>query len=88
MLAEQRDAAESRKQTYEKLEKLDKKIEAADSKMENIERRLDAVEGPVSEFSKWRERAIGAIMLISIISALVGGGVVAGWAKIVAWFSA
>jgi hypothetical protein len=87
MLAEQKAAAESRKQTYEKLDTLDKKVEAANVKVTQVEARLAAVEEPVAEFSKWRERAIGAVMLVSIASALVGGGIVAGWAKITAFFS-
>ena len=87
MLAEQKAASESRKQTYEKLETLDKKIEATNVRSESIEKRLEAVEGPVSDFSKWRERAIGAVMLISIASALLGGSLVAVWGKIAAWIS-
>jgi hypothetical protein len=87
MLAEQKAAAESRKQTYEKLETLDKKSDATNAKVAQVEARLAAVEEPVAEFSKWRERAIGAVMLVSVASALVGGGIVAGWTKIVAWFT-
>lgn len=87
MLAEQRAAAESRKQTYEKLETLDKKIEATNAKVELVESRLLGVEKPVAEFSKWRERVIGAVMLVSVASALIGGGLVAAWGKIAAFFT-
>ncbi len=87
MLAEQQAAAQSRKQTYEKLETLDKKIEATDVKVAAIDRRLESVGEPVAEFSRWRERGIGAIMLISFVAASIGGIVTAAWGKIVAWFA-
>jgi hypothetical protein len=87
MLAEQEKAAQSRKQTYEKLEALGRKIDATDAKVGVIDERLEKVEEPVADFNKWRERAIGAVMLISVASALIGGGFVAAGGKITAWFS-
>lgn len=87
MLAEQVRAADARRQTYETLEKLDRKIDATDTKVTSIDERLEKVEGPVAEFSQWRERGIGALMLISFVAASVGGLVVAygkkAWAAIV-----
>ncbi len=82
MLAEQDRAAQSRKHTYEKLEAMDKKIDATDVKIDAIDKRLKAVEEPVAEFSRWRERGIGAIMLISFAAASVGGVVVAFGKKV------
>jgi len=73
MLAEQAAAAQSRKQTYEKLETLGRKIDATDAKVEAIDTRLEKVEEPVAEFSRWRERGVGAIMLISFVAASIGG---------------
>jgi hypothetical protein len=87
MLAEQGRAAESRKQTYEKLETMGKAVDATNAKVEGVEKRLKAVEEPVADFNKWRERAIGAVMLISVASAIIGGGFVAAWGKITAWFA-
>lgn len=82
MLAEQNRAAQSRKHTYEKLEVMDKKIDATDVKIDAIDKRLKAVEEPVTEFSRWRERGIGAIMLVRFAAASVGGFVVAFGKKI------
>lgn len=73
MLAEQEKAALARKQTYEKLEALDRKITATEVKVENVEERLKSVEEPVAEFSRWRERGVGAVMLISFVAASIGG---------------
>lgn len=80
MLAEQILAADARKQTYETLERLDRKIDATDNKVSSIDARLEKVEGPVAEFSQWRERGIGALMLISFVAASVGGLIV-GYGK-------
>jgi hypothetical protein len=55
------------------MEELGRKIEATDRKVESIDDRLEKVEEPVAEFSKWRERGVGAIMLISFVAASVGG---------------
>jgi len=48
-----------------------------------LKQRLDGVARPVDEFGRWRERAIGALMLLSLGGALIGGGLVAFWQKMV-----
>lgn len=73
MLAEQAQAAESRKQTYEKLDDLARKVDQTEAKVESIDNRLEKVEEPVAEFSRWRERGVGALMLISFAAASIGG---------------
>lgn len=88
IIAEQERAAAGRKHQYEKHDQLDRKVDAVGSKVESIDTRLGKVEGPVAEFSKWRERGIGAVMLVSFAAASVGGFVVALWTKIVALFNA
>lgn len=98
MSDQQKTANESRRAIYEKLEDVDGKVDEADAKivavderLKNVDtamdKRLKSVEEPVAEFSKWRERAIGAVMLVSVVSALIGGGFVAAWGKITAWFT-
>ena len=89
-LGEQQKAAnESRKAIYEKLEAVDDKIVAADAKImaadariASVDDRLESVEGPVAEFNKWRERGVGAVMLISFVAASLGGLLVAFGKKI------
>lgn len=77
IIAEQEKAATARKVQYEKLDALDRKVEATETKVESIDKRLKGVEEPVAEFSRWRERGVGAIMLISFIAASFGAALVA-----------
>lgn len=72
ILAELKEAKESRKAQYQMLDALDRKVEATESKIERIDERLEKVEEPVAEFSRWRERGVGAMMLISFIAASFG----------------
>lgn len=88
MLREQQTATASRKQTHERLESVDRKIAQAADEIKRVDHRLAKVEAPVAEFSRWRERAIGALMLISFVSAATGATIVAVWKSIVGWFSA
>lgn len=87
ILAEQSRAADARRQMYATLERMDRKIDQNDRKseqtfsdfkvaLEAMDKRLQAVEEPVREFSRWRERAIGAAMLVSFVAAAVGGLIV------------
>lgn len=77
IIAEQEKAAAARKAQYEKLDQLDRKVEATENKVKSIDKRLETVEEPVAEFSRWRERGVGALMLITFTAASVGGLVVA-----------
>lgn len=65
-------AEQSRKEQYQKLEHITRKADATDRKLDTIDGRLKAVEEPVADFEKWRERAIGALMLVSFVSASLG----------------
>ena len=87
MLQEQQSAAANRKQTYERLEEIDRKVDDAAEKIRYADARLASVEAPVAEFSKWRERAVGALMLISFVSAVTGAAMVAAWKGILAWLN-
>lgn len=73
IIADQEKARQDRKQQYERLEKIERRTEATDRKVESIDKRLEKVEEPVAEFSRWRERGVGAIMLISFAAASFGG---------------
>lgn len=87
MLQEQQSAAANRKKTYQRIEEIDKKVDDAAAKIRHADERLAKVEAPVAEFSKWRERAIGALMLISFVSAATGAAMVAAWKGILAWLN-
>lgn len=87
MLSDQERAAQSRKENYAKLEAMDRKIDAADAKIVVLDERMQAVEEPVAEFSKWRERGVGAVMLISLAAASVGGLVATFGKKVWAMFA-
>lgn len=73
IIADQEKARQDRRQQYERLEKLERLTEATDRKADSIDKRLEKVEEPVAEFSRWRERGVGAIMLISFAAASFGG---------------
>lgn len=87
MLQEQQSAAANRKQTYERLEAVERKVEEAADEIKRVDNRLASVEAPVAEFSKWRERAVGALMLISFVSAATGATMVAVWKGFITWFN-
>jgi len=76
IIAAQDAAAASRKATYEKLEAMDKKLDATDAKVCSIDERLEKVEKTAADIDKWRERSIGAWMLIVGVSAIAGGALV------------
>lgn len=73
IIQEQSHAVLSRKEQYQRLEAIDRKVDFTASQTESIEKRLKAVEEPVAEFSRWRERGVGAIMLMSLVAAMFGG---------------
>lgn len=72
ILAAQEKADVARKAQYEKLDALDRKVDTTEAKVDGIDKRLEKVEEPVAEFSRWRERGVGAMMLVSFAAATVG----------------
>ncbi|PRD42195.1 hypothetical protein C5748_17170 [Phyllobacterium phragmitis] len=84
MLAEQQRAAGARKQTYEKMDELSRKLDGADRRIGTTEQRLDKIEVPVAEFSRWRERFIGMALLTTFIAGSVGAVAAWLWGKIIA----
>lgn len=55
-------------------------------KIESVEKRVAKLEPIADDFSKWKERGVGAMMLISFIAALLGAAITAAWQKILALF--
>lgn len=66
-------ARDDRKQQYEMQEKTDRTLDEVMRKLQSVDSRLEKVEEPVAEFNRWRERGIGAIMLVSFVAASIGG---------------
>jgi hypothetical protein len=51
----------------------------------NMQKRLEKIEPIAEDFGRWRERGVGAIMLLSFIAATFGAVLTAAWHKITAW---
>jgi len=86
VLENQNKADIGRRHLYEAMQALRAEIADYRRRLEAVEKRLDAIEQPVAELKKWRERVVGAVMLISAAAALVGGGLAASWHKILEVF--
>jgi len=86
LLKRQERREDRRGDIYKQLESLRKNQDTMTRDIKNINIRLDAVEQPVAEFNRWRERMIGASMLISLLVALAGSTVAAYWTKVVTIF--
>ena len=70
---------DSRSKMYLKIEEIDKKVTLATATIEDLDSRITKVEPVIDEVSKWRERAIGAKMTVTIFVASVGGTVAFGF---------
>lgn len=70
-------ARDDRKQQYEKQEKTDRTLDEVMRKLQSVDTRLSNVEEPVADFNRWRERGVGAVMLVSFAAASLGGLVAA-----------
>ena len=72
-LVQQQEAAErSRRHTHDQLETVARKQIEIQHDLKNVTTRLVAVEGPVVEFQRWRERWLGAMMLVGFMFTGVG----------------
>lgn len=77
-LVQQQEAAEkSRQRTHDQLDIVTRKQEVIQHQLVTLQSRLVAVEGPVADFSRWKERWVGAVMLIGIV--FTGIGAIASW---------
>ncbi len=66
-------ARDDRKQQYDKQEKTDRTLDEVMRQLRSVDSRLSNIEEPVADFNRWRERGVGAIMLISFAAASFGG---------------
>lgn len=86
IIADQNRAREERGRQAETQAATDQTLAKVAAKVDRIEKRLEAVEEPVAEFNKWRERGIGAMMLVSLCGATLGAMLTKYWSKIMSVF--
>lgn len=85
ILRTQDEEKSTRRAHYERMATVERAVETLAADAVRIDSRLTVVEKPVAEFSKWRERAIGALMLISFVSAATGATIMALWKHLLDW---
>jgi len=68
----------SRSKIYEKIETIDSKLTVAVNTVDDLDIRMSKVEPVIADVSKWRERAIGARMTVTLFVASLGGSVALG----------
>ncbi|MEN5300339.1 hypothetical protein ABE530_18675 [Brucella sp. TWI559] len=84
IISDQENARQDRKQQYQRQEKTERLLEALQRNIESIDARLEKVEEPVADFNRWRERGIGAVMLVSAFAAIFGAVIASFWRKVLA----
>jgi prefoldin subunit 5 len=52
------------------------------SDIEAVRERIEKIEPMAEEFNRWKERGVGAVMLISLLAAMIGAAVTALWQTI------
>jgi len=82
ILEEQKRYRQENKEVKRQLESVKHRQEAAEKERASMAAQLETVKKNTDEFNKWKERGVGALMLISTMAALVGGSLAASWQKI------
>lgn len=87
VVSDQEQARLDRREHYKRMEAVERNQELTAQTLQTMNERMAAVEEPVADFNRWRERGVGAVMLVSFVAACLGGAIaVAGrklWAIIV-----
>ena len=73
LVDDQDQARLDRRETYKRLDGFERSQEKTAAALQAIDDRLAAVEAPVADFNRWRERGVGAVMLVSFVAASLGG---------------
>lgn len=81
---ERRQAREDRGKLYIRMEKMERSQERVEKKIDSQDSRLKAVEVPIENFSKWRERFIGMGLVWTVIAGGIGSAATYYWQKIIA----
>lgn len=76
-LAQERQTA-MQDRLFQKLDQVGRELSAFKHEVETLNERIERVEGPVSDLARWKERAVGAAMLISFVSAGAGAAMLTG----------
>jgi 3-methyladenine DNA glycosylase/8-oxoguanine DNA glycosylase len=84
IISDQEKARQDRKQQYDKQEKTDRTLDEVMRKLQSVDKRLEKVEEPVADFNRWRERGVGAVMLVSFFAAIFGAVIASFWKKVLA----
>jgi len=82
IIEDQNRARVDRKDQYEKLEDLERMQGASDQKLAELAARMGKVEPVISEINNWRQRGIGVVMFIGLMSASFGAAITLAWKKI------
>jgi len=82
IIESQNRAEIGRKQLYELLAALREEIADYKHRLDRLEARMDNLEKPVAALGRWQQRGLGALTIISIIAALIGGTLAVSWQKI------
>jgi len=84
IISDQEKARQDRKQQYERQEKTESFLEPLQRNYESVDSRLEKVEEPDANFNRWRERGVGAVMLVSFFAAIFGAVIASFWKKVLA----
>lgn len=87
IIEDQNRARVDRKDQYEKLEDLERMHGVSAEKLNDLTGRIGKVEPVISEINNWRQRGIGVIMFLGMISASFGAAIALAWKKIMLYMS-
>lgn len=77
VLNELSDAKQSRERLAARLGKVEDKVDTTETVVKNVAKDLEDIKPTVADINKWRERGVGAVLLVSFAAASIGGLVTA-----------
>ena len=79
ILSDQEKARQDRKTHYEKADAIERRLEETDRKLDAVTDRFNEAAPVISDIKRWKERFIGAQMLIAAVLLAIGGGITIVW---------